>query len=135
MWRVGNHCAVHVYEGDRPIATFHQALDAEMAVAAVNNQTLVQISDQVIERCAADLTGLDRVDRSVAVAHTQAVIASLIDQGLAFTKAPPAMLPVCQDHRPVQHRDGKPAWCRNCGLTADFQEPVSRLGSVKPGRT
>lgn len=22
---------------------------------------------------------------------------------------------LCLEHRPVQHRDGKPAWCRNCG--------------------
>lgn len=22
---------------------------------------------------------------------------------------------LCMDHKPVQHRDGKPPWCRNCG--------------------
>lgn len=32
------------------------------------------------------------------------------------------------EHRPVQHRDGKPPWCRECGLTADFKMPVSRIG-------
>mgnify|MGYP003585571553 CR=1 FL=1 len=30
----------------------------------------------------------------------------------------------CQDHRPVQHRDGKPPWCKTCGLTAYGVEPV-----------
>jgi hypothetical protein len=26
-------------------------------------------------------------------------------------------------HRPVQHRDGKPPWCSTCGLTSAGQEP------------
>lgn len=33
----------------------------------------------------------------------------------------------CTQHAPVQHRDGKPPWCNECGLTADFTEPVSRF--------
>jgi len=32
------------------------------------------------------------------------------------------------NHKPVQHRDGKPPWCPTCGLTADGNEPVSHLG-------
>ena len=32
-------------------------------------------------------------------------------------------------HKPVQHRDGKPAWCPVCGLTADGNVPMSRFGS------
>ena len=35
-WRVGEHYAIHVYEGDRPVATFHRAMDAEIAVTAYN---------------------------------------------------------------------------------------------------
>lgn len=27
------------------------------------------------------------------------------------------------EHKPVQHRDGKPPWCNECGLTADGEEP------------
>ena len=34
--------------------------------------------------------------------------------------------PVCDDHKPVQHRDGKPPWCDGCGLTASGEEPVSK---------
>ena len=34
----------------------------------------------------------------------------------------------CPDHKPVQHRDGKPPWCKTCGLTAAGHEPVSLLG-------
>jgi hypothetical protein len=32
-------------------------------------------------------------------------------------------------HKPVQHRDGKPAWCPVCGLTADGNVPMSRFGA------
>jgi hypothetical protein len=31
------------------------------------------------------------------------------------------------DHNPVQHRDGKPPWCKVCGLTADHEVPTSRF--------
>jgi hypothetical protein len=33
-WRVGRHYGIHVYEGDRPVATFLDAADAQRAVAA-----------------------------------------------------------------------------------------------------
>lgn len=36
------------------------------------------------------------------------------------------------DHRPVQHRDGKPPWCKVCGLTTEGLEPVSRLSGRPP---
>jgi hypothetical protein len=29
------------------------------------------------------------------------------------------------DHRPVQHRDMKPPWCNECGLTSAWQEPMA----------
>lgn len=29
----------------------------------------------------------------------------------------------CLQHHPRQHRDKKPPWCPNCGLTADFKIP------------
>jgi hypothetical protein len=35
-WRVGRHYGIHVYADDVPIATFHTAADAALAVAAVN---------------------------------------------------------------------------------------------------
>jgi predicted transcriptional regulator len=28
------------------------------------------------------------------------------------------MLEGCSDHKPVQHRDGKPPWCPTCGYTS-----------------
>lgn len=28
------------------------------------------------------------------------------------------------NHKPVQHRDGKPPWCNECGLTRDLQIPI-----------
>lgn len=33
----------------------------------------------------------------------------------------------CDNHQPVQHRDAKPPWCPHCGLTAEGEEPVSRI--------
>ena len=35
-WRVGVHYGIHVYAGDRPVATFHNAYDAAAAVDAIN---------------------------------------------------------------------------------------------------
>lgn len=35
-WRVGRHYGIHVYEGDRPVATFHRVEDARRAVEAIN---------------------------------------------------------------------------------------------------
>lgn len=37
----------------------------------------------------------------------------------------------CNNHNPVQHRDGKPPWCDRCGLTAGFNKPRS-LFDKKP---
>lgn len=31
-------------------------------------------------------------------------------------------------HKPVQHRDGKPPWCKECGLTAAGTVPMSKIG-------
>ncbi len=33
----------------------------------------------------------------------------------------------CDDHRPIQHRDGKPPWCHQCGLTQGYAIPRSRF--------
>lgn len=33
---------------------------------------------------------------------------------------------VCGDHKPVQHRDRLPPWCKACGLTADFAFPTRK---------
>jgi hypothetical protein len=38
-WRIGRHYGIHVYEGNRPVATFHDSADAEQAVLAVNSGT------------------------------------------------------------------------------------------------
>lgn len=53
-----------------------------------------------------------------------------------FLRALSGDLPLCADHRPIQHRDGKPPWCRTCGRTADGVE-ISRpvLPPPAPGCT
>ncbi len=35
-WRVGTSYSIHVYQGDRPVATFVNPADAQRAVEAVN---------------------------------------------------------------------------------------------------
>lgn len=47
-WRVGEHYGIHVYEGDRPVATFHAPEDAELCVSAVN--VMIGVSHYVAER-------------------------------------------------------------------------------------
>jgi hypothetical protein len=42
-WRVGQHYEIHVYEGDRPVATFHGIADARRAVAAVNGDMAADV--------------------------------------------------------------------------------------------
>lgn len=46
-WRVGNHYGIHVYAGDEPVATFHSAVSAERAVAAVNGTA---VPEQMLRR-------------------------------------------------------------------------------------
>lgn len=43
----------------------------------------------------------------------------------------PADYPQCDDHRPIQHRDGKPPWCHQCLLTEDYKQPVSIFDKEK----
>lgn len=31
--------------------------------------------------------------------------------------------PVCVNHKPRQHRDGKSPWCEACGMTAEYETP------------
>jgi len=31
--------------------------------------------------------------------------------------------PLCDQHKPKQHRDNKPPWCNTCGLTAEGKTP------------
>jgi hypothetical protein len=36
------------------------------------------------------------------------------------------------DHKPIQHRDGKPPWCPVCKLTADGQVPKASWEATDP---
>lgn len=38
----------------------------------------------------------------------------------------------CEIHKPVQHRDNKPPWCKQCGLTAGGETPLSRADRLDP---
>lgn len=34
---------------------------------------------------------------------------------------------LCKAHIPIEHNDGKPPWCEECGLSSGYQKPVSLL--------
>jgi hypothetical protein len=52
-WRVGQHYGIHVYEDQRPVATFHTVADARRAVDAVN-----RLSQHPLQRLDGVLLGL-----------------------------------------------------------------------------
>lgn len=65
--------------------------------------------------------GVLRVDMVNLATLLRSVADSLSpDQQHTAPEAVPA-----HDHKPVQHRDGKPPWCKICGLTASFHVPRS----------
>jgi hypothetical protein len=35
------------------------------------------------------------------------------------------------NHNPIQHHDGKPPWCTECGLTAGLREPTSIFNKLE----
>jgi hypothetical protein len=49
------------------------------------------------------------------------------------SQIPVPNLPI-HDHKPKQHRDGKPPWCPECKLTADFTVPKSIFENKWGGR-
>lgn len=79
-WRVGQHYGIHVYEGDRPVATSHRSEDAERAVAAVNaaestgdTETLQRVRNEVTELAGLVNQGWDVSGRDV-VARLRAAL-------------------------------------------------------------
>ena len=66
------------------------------------------------------------VDRASAEAHVRSTGSILMWRGW-LRDAPEVPLHAYPDHKPVQHRDGKPPWCKTCGLTAQYTVPVSRF--------
>lgn len=48
QWRVGSKYGIHVYEGDRPVATFLRPDDAKLAVEAVNAHAAHAGEDEVV---------------------------------------------------------------------------------------
>lgn len=95
--------------------------------------------DDVLARFAKEYTGLIgaefvkiRDDFTRVTAHIEETDAELmrglsVDDRLAAAE--------CSDHKPRQHRDGKPPWCRKCGLTAAGLVPISALKRRESGDT
>ena len=75
-WRVGKHYGIHVYEGDRPVATFHRPEDAQRAVDAVNarprqeaGQDTERLRDEVCTWLAAMYGGEEYAEQSGSNEH------------------------------------------------------------------
>ena len=50
-----------------------------------------------------------------------------------FLRVGPSPYVDCPDHRPVQHRDGKPRWCSMCGLDIGGHVPKSVFDKKRDG--
>jgi hypothetical protein len=50
-----------------------------------------------------------------------------IDDDLGAPVGPASSDIDCRNHQPRQHRDGKPPWCNECGLTESGEEPQSHV--------
>lgn len=62
-WRQGRHVSIHVYEDDRPVATFVNAADAERVVACVNSMGsvgTVELTDLIDQSRIAVRLGLTK---------------------------------------------------------------------------
>lgn len=68
-WRVGRHYNIHVYEGERPVATFHSPDDARRCVEAVNTSavSMREMAAKVAEACEIDPRGMLSGTRMEAV--------------------------------------------------------------------
>lgn len=78
-----------------------------------------------VESTHGERVGSIRLDQP----ETRRKVAAALLEGLEPEK------PYCGEHEPVQHRDGKPAWCNACGLTAGYQVPQSSFASKKGFKT
>jgi hypothetical protein len=78
-WRTGRHYGIHIYEDDRPVATFHDPADAQRAVDAVNTahgpDHLVTIEpnrpDRALCTCGRWVTGPPELLHQWAQQHEQ----------------------------------------------------------------
>lgn len=75
-WRVGNHYGIHVYEGDRPVATFHREADARRCVEALAErddlaakvaavETLLRDADRYAPRSVLNRVSADNIRRAL----------------------------------------------------------------------
>lgn len=99
-WRVGD-CGNHVFQGDRPVATFHDPIDAEMVVQSVNQTPVpiidvadlclpVQIHDVLLVRIAREIESVYEMTTKVSFReYAEAAMVALIESGYVIVPAPP----------------------------------------------
>lgn len=70
QWRVGQHYGIHVYQGGRPVATFHHAVDAAEAVRAVNALADAEVAGRAAGPAWEEYEGLARDLQEAQIQHT-----------------------------------------------------------------
>lgn len=78
-WRIGSHYGIHVYEGDRPVATFHTVADARAAVEAYNALAAAVAAKEAAEQENArlrELLGIDQWSRDIEPANVREIAAT-----------------------------------------------------------
>lgn len=98
---------------------------ADLARRAVVPEPEEVTDEQVRVALNTFWTAVEPHDPVVDPADFPAMRAALEAAAVVPVQTPPTS--TCGDHRPVQHRDGKPPWCKSCGLTASFAVPHSRF--------
>lgn len=70
-------------------------------------------------------------DISVGEGPLRGVVVEIFCEEIFIESIPKHCSVGCEDHRPVQHRDARPPWCKSCGLTSDGQVPTSKLKETR----
>lgn len=100
-----------------------KAAGKELRVMHYKDGKPTQVGTAVI---APDGTVAAKIDKNVpGLAHFHMREDGSVYDNYAGEEIVPPLEKRIHDHKPVQHRDGKPPWCKECGLTASFQTPKS----------
>lgn len=95
---------------------------AETRINELDPWRMITVDENWITETRPDGDGsLIRLDRE----HTRRAVAAALLEGLEPGEVG------CNEHEPVQHRDGKPPWCNACGLTEGYWVPLASFASKK----
>ena len=103
---------------------------------ALYTDAVERADEEALSRLTPDQRALVAEARRLLAERAQADEQAAVEAmaGVPEGSTDGAWAPPSHDHRPVQHRDGKPPWCPECGLTAQGTEPVSRFATRREAR-